>query len=137
MMTPGNKKDFKKEEITTLLGHSTEFEGKLSFEGAIRIDGKFTGEIQSDGMLIVGEKAVVRAETQAGVILIYGEAHGKFVAGNRIEAYAPAKIFGEIHTPILVFGEGVIFQGTSHMIEEPAGMEEKRGGSTEANGGRP
>ncbi len=136
MMTTGNKKEFKKEEINTLLGQRTDFEGKLSFEGTIRIDGKFTGEIQSSGMLIVGEKAVVHADTQAGVILIYGEARGKFVARNRIEAYAPAKIFGEIHTPILVFGEGVIFQGTSHMMDEMQGLEEKKGASTEATSGR-
>lgn len=117
-MMSGNKKD-QKEEINTLLGVGTEFEGKLSFEGAVRIDGKFTGEIQSGGMLIIGEKAVVRAEIQAGVILIYGEARGRLTARNRIEGYAPAKIFGEIHTPVLVFGEGVIFEGTSHMIENP------------------
>ncbi len=123
MMAPGNKKE-PREEINTLLGHGTEFEGKLSFEGAVRIDGKFRGEIHSSGMLIVGEKAVVHAEIQAGVILIYGEAHGRIVARNRIEGYAPAKIFGEIHTPVLVFGEGVIFQGTSHMIENLAGAEE-------------
>ena len=116
-MMSGNKKDAK-EEINTLLGVGTEFEGKLSFEGAVRIDGKFTGEIQSSGMLIIGEKAVVRAEIQAGVILVYGEAQGRMIARNRIEGYAPAKIFGEIHTPVLVFGEGVIFQGTSHMIED-------------------
>lgn len=91
----------------------------MTFEGAVRVDGKFTGEVHSNGMLIIGEKAIVRADIQAGVVLVRGETHGKINAKTRIEAYAPAKISGEICSPILVFGEGVIFQGTSRMSGDP------------------
>ncbi len=111
-----------KEEINTLLGWGTEFEGKLTFEGAVRVDGKFTGEVQSNGMLIIGEKAVVRAEIQAGIVLVHGETHGKISAKSRIEAYPPARIYGDIYSPVLVLGEGVIFEGTSHMTGESEGM---------------
>lgn len=111
-----------KEEINALLGWGTEFEGKLTFEGAVRVDGKFTGEVQSNGMLIIGEKAVVRAEIQAGVVLVHGETHGKISAKSRIEAYPPARIYGDIYSPVLVLGEGVIFEGTSHMTGESEGM---------------
>ncbi|MDO9209880.1 MAG: polymer-forming cytoskeletal protein [Deltaproteobacteria bacterium] len=111
-----------KEEINALLGWGTEFEGKLTFEGAVRVDGKFTGEVQSNGMLIIGEKAVVRAEIQAGIVLVHGEAHGKISAKSRIEAYSPARIYGDIYSPVLVLGEGVIFEGTSHMTGESEGM---------------
>ncbi len=111
-----------KEEINALLGWGTEFEGKLTFEGAVRVDGKFTGEVQSNGMLIIGEKAVVRAEIQAGIVLVHGETHGKISAKSRIEAYPPARIYGDIYSPVLVLGEGVIFEGTSHMTGESEGM---------------
>ncbi len=69
-------------------------------------------------MLIIGEKGVVQAEIQAGVVIVRGEVHGTIRAQNRIEAYAPAKIYGDLHSPVLVFGEGVVFQGTSHMTVE-------------------
>ena len=101
----------------------------MTFEGALRVDGKFTGEIHSNGMLIIGEKAIVRAEIQAAVVLVRGEAHGTISAQSRIEAYSPARIYGDLHSPILVFGEGVIFQGTSHMSGEPEKIE--RTGSSE------
>ena len=52
-------------EVTTLLGRGSEFEGKLSFEGTVRIDGKLAGEIFSDDVLIVGEGAEVSAEIDA------------------------------------------------------------------------
>ncbi len=127
MTALGIKRDkTQKEEINTLLGVGTEFQGKLTFEGAVRVDGRFTGEIQSDGMLIIGEKAHVQAEIQAGIVLIYGEAHGRIAAKTRLEAYAPAKLYGDIYTPIIVFGEGVIFQGTSHMTGEAAGSPEDK-----------
>ena len=121
-MTLGNKKK-QKEEINTLLGPGTEFEGKLTFEGALRVDGRFTGEVHSNGMLIIGEKAIVRADIQAAVVLVRGEAHGTIYAKSRIEAYSPAKIYGDLYSPILVFGEGVIFEGTSHMSGEPEKIE--------------
>ena len=100
----------------------------MTFEGAVRVDGKFTGKIQTNGMLIIGDKALVQAEIQAGVVLIYGEAHGSIHAQNRIEGYSPAKIYGDIYSPILVFGEGVVFQGTSHMTGEVAKEAESPGG---------
>ena len=35
------------------------FEGKLSFQGQVRFDGTFTGEITTDDLLIIGETAKV------------------------------------------------------------------------------
>ncbi|MBL9110065.1 MAG: polymer-forming cytoskeletal protein, partial [Myxococcales bacterium] len=48
-------------EITALLGRGTHFDGKLRFDGVVRIDGSFTGEIRSEDTLIVGEGAEIRA----------------------------------------------------------------------------
>jgi len=107
------------EEINALLGEGTEFEGKLSFEGKVRLDGSFTGQIRGEGTIIVGEKAKVEAEIEAGMVMVRGEIRGIIKARTRIEAYAPARIFGDLHAPVLVFGEGVIFEGTSHMTGDP------------------
>lgn len=105
----------------------------MTFEGTVRIDGKFTGEIQGEGVLVIGEKGVVRADIQAGVVMVHGETHGTIQAKERIEAYTPAKIYGNLHSPILVFGEGVIFQGTSRMADEA--QEEKASDAPEKKSG--
>lgn len=94
----------------------------MSFEGAVRIDGKFTGEIRGEGMITIGEKGNFQGEIQAGVVIVRGEAQGTIRAKNRIEAYTPAKILADLYSPVLVFGEGVIFEGSSHM-----GAEAKQG----------
>ncbi|RLB84336.1 MAG: polymer-forming cytoskeletal protein, partial [Deltaproteobacteria bacterium] len=43
-----------REEMSAFLGEGTEFEGKLSFTGSVRLDGRFKGEIFSEGTLVVG-----------------------------------------------------------------------------------
>ena len=62
--------------VTTLLGKGSEFEGKLSFEGTVRVDGKMTGEIFTDDVLIVGEGAEVNAEdSESGATPLDHAAH--------------------------------------------------------------
>src|SRR5580658_2968823 len=111
-------------EITALLGRGTHFEGKLHFEGRVRIDGVFKGEIQSDDTLVIGEGAEIHAEIDvASVIVRGGVVHGNIRAKTSIEVHAPGKIVGNLHSPSLFIDRGVEFQGTCRMdaIEEPGG----------------
>ena len=105
----------KRDEINAFLGKDTEFEGKLSFKGAVRIDGHFTGEIFTEGTLIVGELAVIESNIHVSHIIISGEIRGNIIADNRIEIHAPGKVFGNIQAPTVVIEEGVIFEGNCRM----------------------
>ncbi len=60
-------------DIDTLLGKGSEFEGKLSFKGQVRIDGKYSGHIQTDEVLVVGASARVNAEISAGTVINVGQ----------------------------------------------------------------
>ncbi|UCG64627.1 MAG: polymer-forming cytoskeletal protein [Deltaproteobacteria bacterium] len=104
-----------KEEINAFLGKDTEFEGKFSFTGAVRIDGKFSGEIESTGTLIVGESATITSQIHVADMIISGEVNGDIFAENKIEINVPGKLFGNIQTPKLVIEEGVIFEGNCKM----------------------
>ncbi len=104
-----------KEEINAFLGKDTEFEGKFSFTGAVRIDGKFAGEINSGGTLIVGETATITSWIHVADIIISGEVNGDIFAENKIEINVPGKLFGNIQTPKLIIEEGVIFEGNCKM----------------------
>ena len=59
-------------EITALLGRGTHFEGKLQFEGRVRIDGSFRGEIRSSDTLVIGDGAEVDAEIDVATVIIKG-----------------------------------------------------------------
>jgi cytoskeletal protein CcmA (bactofilin family) len=102
-------------EINTLLGRGSEFEGKLTFEGTVRIDGKLSGEIFSEDVLVVGEGAMVSAEIDVGVIIVEGNVTGNIRAKRAVELHAPARVKGNIETPSLYIDKGVIFEGFSKM----------------------
>ena len=63
-------------EITTLLGRGAQFEGKLTFDGTVRIDGRFKGEVFSDDVLVIGEGAIVEAQIDVGEVIIQGTVIG-------------------------------------------------------------
>lgn len=102
-------------EVNALLGRGSEFEGKLTFEGTVRIDGIFSGQIFTEDTLIVGEGAVIRAEIEVGTIIINGEVLGNVRAKGGVEIHAPGRLKGNIITPNLQIDRGVIFEGTCQM----------------------
>ena len=104
-----------KNEISAFIGLGTEFKGELSFEGVIRLDGRFAGIIKSSGTLIVGETAQVSAEIDVDTVIVSGEVHGNIRAKNRVQFHAPAKHYGNIISPVVIIDEGVVFEGNCHM----------------------
>ena len=103
-------------EITALLGRGTHFDGKLHFEGRVRIDGSFRGEIRSPDVLIIGEGAEIDAEIDVGTVIIKGgSVSGNVRAAHSIELYVPARVSGSLHSPEIFMDKGVQFSGTCTM----------------------
>jgi cytoskeletal protein CcmA (bactofilin family) len=113
-------------QMNAFLGKDTEFEGKLSFSGAVRIDGSFKGEILTEGTLVVGETANLEADVQASHIIVSGEVRGNIAAENRIEVHAPGKIVGNIEAPIITIDEGVVFEGNCRMQKQSEESEKDK-----------
>ncbi len=129
-------------EITALLGRGTQFEGKLHFEGRVRIDGVFKGEIHSDDTLVIGDGAEVHAEIEVATVIVRGGiVHGNIRAKNAIEIHAPGKMVGNLHAPSLFIERGVEFQGSCRMdaVEEraPAEAEKEKSAAKAAPGKGP
>ncbi len=102
-------------ELHTLLGKGSEFEGKLAFEGQVRIDGKYSGQIQTKDLLVIGESARVTAEISAGTVVVNGAVEGTIRATTLVELHPPARVKGTIETPALAIEKGVVFEGTTKM----------------------
>ena len=108
-------------ELQALLGQGAEFEGKLVFQGRVRIDGKFTGEISSDDVLILGPSAQVHAKVSVGTLIVRGgNLTGDVRARRLVEIYAPARVHGTIEAPQMFLDKGASFDGSCVMPEEPA-----------------
>lgn len=115
----------KKNQIAAFLGRETEFEGNLSFKGMVRIDGRFKGEINTKGTLIVGETAVIDSDIYASNVVSSGEIRGHIVAGEKIEIFSPGKVFGDIEAPSVTINTGVIFEGNCHIQERDEAANDK------------
>src|SRR5512138_2584114 len=102
-------------DLNALLGRGSEFEGKLTFEGTVRIDGKFTGTIVTNDVLVVGEGAKVNAEVNCGTVIVHGEINGNVKAKTAVELHHPGKVKGNVETPSLMIEKGVIFEGQCKM----------------------
>jgi cytoskeletal protein CcmA (bactofilin family) len=120
----GSKPLFKREEdfvstrpgdIHTLLGKGSEFEGKLTFEGQVRIDGKFSGQIFTKDTIVIGDGARVMAEINAGTVIIHGTVEGNVRATQLIELKQPGRVKGNLEAPALSMDRGVIFEGSMKM----------------------
>jgi len=102
-------------DLNALLGRGSEFEGKLTFEGTVRIDGKFTGTIVTNDVLVVGEGAKISAEISCGSIIVHGEVQGNIRAKNAVELHHPARMRGNLESPSVMIEKGVVFEGQCKM----------------------
>jgi cytoskeletal protein CcmA (bactofilin family) len=103
-------------ELAALLGRGSHFEGKLFFEGRVRIDCSFKGEIRSEDTLVIGDGADVEAEISVNTLIIRGgKVKGQLRARSCIELYVPAEVTGSLHAPEIYMDKGVQFSGTCTM----------------------
>ena len=115
-MAPRNSPSDTSEDIHTILGPESSFEGKLVFGiGRVRVDGNFKGEIKTESTLIIGESARVEAGVDVGTIIIMGTIIGDITAKHSVTIEVPGKVKGTIVTPEIMIEKGVIYDGSCRM----------------------
>jgi cytoskeletal protein CcmA (bactofilin family) len=101
--------------VTALLEKGASFDGRLTFEGTVRIGGHFRGEIFTNDTLVINPGAHVEAQIEAETIIISGAVKGNIFARRRVIMHPPAIFQGTVTTPSLRIDEGVLFEGASYM----------------------
>ena len=101
--------------LSAFIDQGSEFEGKLTFKGTVRIDAVFKGSIFTDDVLVVGEHARIEAEITCGTIIVHGEVRGNIRAKNAVELHHPAKVRGDLFTPAISMEKGVLLHGSVKM----------------------
>jgi cytoskeletal protein CcmA (bactofilin family) len=109
------------EEVRAFLGKGAEFIGKLIFNGAVRIDGDFQGEVYGQGSLVIGEGALVKANISVNSVYIGGDVQGNIDVKEKINIHSTGKFYGDVRTPVFIMEEGALFDGRSHMAEAAEG----------------
>lgn len=104
-----------KDEINAFLGVGTAYQGRLDFTGSVRIDGRFDGEVESEGTLVVGREAVITGQVKVGQLVLGGDLSGDVVAGTRVVLHKTARFRGTLTTPALSVEEGAVLEGQVRM----------------------
>ncbi len=107
----------KKEEkqIKAYMGEDTVFNGSLTFEGTVRIDGKFEGKVNTEDTLIVGETGHILAEITAGTVICMGRVEGTIRASKKVEIHSSSRVVGNVKSPALYIELGGILDGSCDM----------------------
>lgn len=112
-----NRRD-KKHETEKILDVDASMQGTLVFKDSVnlKINGRFEGVLNTKGNLMIGEEAVVNADITGESIIVAGTVTGNITALKELKLIAPARVIGDVRTPLLSIAEGAIFDGNSKML---------------------
>src|SRR5437867_7568402 len=74
-----------------VLNADVEIKGNLKFSGELTLEGKLEGEVQTDGVLNLGDTAVVNGNINAQSVVVRGKINGNINAKEKIEIKAKAE----------------------------------------------
>ena len=101
----------KSDEYPTVIGADAVFKGELSFQGSVRIDGKFEGGIKTPGTVLVSQKGSVKAEISAGSVTVDGSIEGNVISEGSVKLNSTSKLKGDVMAGKLQVAEGASWSG--------------------------
>jgi len=118
-----------------LLSSDVEIKGSIKFQNELTVDGKIEGEINSPGVLTVGENSEIKGEIKTKSVTVYGKVHGNITVEDRCELKARATLYGDLKATRLVIEDGATFVGKSEVTPNKVAMKQPeivRGGGRAA-----
>jgi len=113
--------------ISTLIGKGSVMDGDFAAPGSVRIDGKITGNVNVEGILVIGVSGAIKGNVKCSSIIVGGEIEGNVIAPERAELSSESKVMGDIHTKSIIIDEKAVFHGRCVMDEEAEPVREKEG----------
>ncbi len=115
MVKDNESKMIEEKDVDTVLAEDIDFSGTMRFKKSLMIKGKFDGQIDAEGHLILGSNAVVKATIKTGVLTNYGKIMGNVEALKKLELLKGAELNGDVKTPDLIVESGCILNGKCTM----------------------
>jgi cytoskeletal protein CcmA (bactofilin family) len=117
-MFNNQKKLHDRPRIDTIIGPSSNIEGKISATGTVRIDGKYTGDIFTDEDVLIGENGVLNGNINARNVSISGKVDGNVFCKGLLEIFPSGHLDGDIEVSKISISDGAIYKGNCNMILE-------------------
>ncbi|OQY32822.1 MAG: hypothetical protein B6241_09905 [Spirochaetaceae bacterium 4572_59] len=104
--------------INSIIGEGTRFSGELVLDGLLRIDGDFSGSIETTGKVLVGKSGRAECNIIAGTVVVGGVVQGNIFSSGKVVILSTGMVIGNIHAPRLVIEEGVLLHGNCQIIND-------------------
>ncbi len=104
--------------INSILGENTTLKGHFIIKGPLRIDGNFSGKIDSTGKVIIGKNGRAECMLIARVVIIGGTVKGDVYAEEKVLVLKTGEVIGNIYSASITMEDGVIFNGKCKIIEK-------------------
>ncbi len=117
-----------------VLSSDVEIKGSIKFVNELTIDGKVEGEINSPGVLVVGENADIKGEIKTKSVTVLGKVHGNITVEERCELKSHAVLYGDLKAARLVIEDGATFVGKSEVTPNKVAMRQPEIVRTPATG---
>lgn len=115
MREPGMRESAMREpemrRTESVLTNELTIEGKIEGSGNVRIAGKFKGEVNVQGNLVIEQGAVVTANVRAQTITIAGQLEGNIEGAMRVELLESGVLTGDVMADSLTVAAGSRMRG--------------------------
>ena len=119
------RKNKNSDVVETVLGEGAVFEGTVSCEGSIKVEGVLKGDVKVGDSIVVGPNGSVTGDVRAGEVIVFGKVNGKIDAGA-LEIKSTGEITGEVLVETLITEAGGAMRAKCEM-KTPAqqGLEDQ------------
>jgi cytoskeletal protein CcmA (bactofilin family) len=114
-----SRHDGRRESNGAMLGARLSFRGEVSGEGDFHIAGKFEGDVNVTGRVLVSEGAEVDANINAQAIVIGGTVRGNLSASTRVEILPTGVLTGTLKTGSFTAADGASVKGEVWVERSP------------------
>jgi cytoskeletal protein CcmA (bactofilin family) len=106
------------DRVTSVIGPGVVWKGRLSGKGGVRIEGALEGDVNLQGLLVVGETGRVTCENlRANVVVVAGAVRGDITA-EKLEIRSSGRVWGNVITAAFSTEEGAFLRGQVTMEEK-------------------
>lgn len=112
--------------INTLIGNGSFIKGDMRVNGFVRIDGDIDGDIETDGAVIISEKAKIRGNLTAKSAIVGGIVLGDISVKAGVKLLSSSAVIGNIIAKKVQMEDDVIFQGHCISISDEEHFEQAK-----------
>jgi cytoskeletal protein CcmA (bactofilin family) len=106
------------ERITSVVADGVNLRGKLTGSGGVRVEGAYEGEIELDGLLVIGPTGRVTCQQlRARHVIVAGAMRGDILA-EKVEIRSTGRVWGDVVTVSMATEEGAFLRGQIQMEDK-------------------